>query len=265
MVYVEKDDIDFHEVEFNRMWQAVSPLRPASPRPFKRALDIGGGGGMHSAFLTRIAERVICMDFADQNANYGGEFIKLLKEKFERNNAAFDSTRLEFHAGDAMDLVYRDGAFDLVVSFNAFEHIPDPARAAAEVVRVLSRGGIAYLTFDPLWACDSGSHFFHRVPRPWEHLLVSQDTFANEMQKTGAGDDEISDFRSAMNKVRLEKFRALFKKGLGGVKLVAYQEWRGVSDPAHMDHPNFLAARNLGYSEDDLLVRGISVILTREK
>lgn len=262
MSYDEKADIDFHLGEYERMLAAIAPGRKSQGK-FARALDIGGGGGMHSVYLTRLAERVICTDFIDQNARYNGEFIKLLREKFERHGEPFDVARLEFHAGDAMNLIYRDASFDLVVSFNAFEHIPDPARAAAEVVRVLKPGGVAYISFDPIWACDTGSHFFHRVPLPWEHLLASTDDYAARMRGDGASDDEIDDFRGAMNHVRLDTFRSIFKKGIRGTHQVSYQEWRGVADPAHASHPNYAKARKLGYSDEDLMVRGICTVFTR--
>lgn len=43
--------------------------------------------------------------------------------------------------GDAHHLPFADGAFDAVVTFNTFEHLHDPRRAAAEVHRVLRPGG----------------------------------------------------------------------------------------------------------------------------
>ncbi|MHA6204601.1 class I SAM-dependent methyltransferase [Dyella soli] len=262
MDYQEKDDIATHRQEYDRMLAAIGFKSGA--QAFESALDVGGGGAMHSAFLTRIAKRVICTDFIDQNARYGGEFIKLLREKFERNDEPFNARSLEFHAGDAMNLVYKNAAFDLVVSFNALEHIPDPSRAVAEIIRVLKPGGLAYLTFDPIWSCDTGSHFFHRVPTPWEHLLVPQDEYALRMREAGSNDEEVGDFLHAMNKVRLDTFRRIFKTGLSQVKVLSYQEWQGVADESHLRHPNFGAARALGYSEEDLMVRGICVVLRRE-
>ena len=44
-------------------------------------------------------------------------------------------------AGDAHHLPFADGVFDSVVTFNTFEHLADPPRAATEVHRVLRPGG----------------------------------------------------------------------------------------------------------------------------
>jgi SAM-dependent methyltransferase len=42
---------------------------------------------------------------------------------------------------DAHHLPFRDQAFDAVVTFNTFEHLADPVRAASEIHRVLKPGG----------------------------------------------------------------------------------------------------------------------------
>lgn len=41
--------------------------------------------------------------------------------------------------GDAQQLAYPDGAFDLVCEFAALHHIPNPSRAVAEMIRVASK------------------------------------------------------------------------------------------------------------------------------
>jgi SAM-dependent methyltransferase len=43
--------------------------------------------------------------------------------------------------GDAARLPFTDGSFDGAVMFEVLEHVPDPAAAAAEVMRVLRSGG----------------------------------------------------------------------------------------------------------------------------
>lgn len=48
---------------------------------------------------------------------------------------------LDFEIGDAVELPFDDGAFDLVVSFETIEHVAEPDRALAEFRRVLSDEG----------------------------------------------------------------------------------------------------------------------------
>lgn len=261
MAYSEASDLDTHKTEYDRMLSAIGSV--GKDQIFERALDVGGGGAMHSAFLTRIAKKVYCLDAIDQNARYGGQFLKLLTEKFQRNNVPIDANRIEFHAGDAMDLIYKDALFDLVASFNAFEHIPDPSRALQEIIRVLKPGSLAYITLDPIWSCDTGGHFFHYVPVPWEHLIASPDTYRKMMARAGASDEEISDFPFAMNHVALETFRSAFKSCDPNVEIVSYHEWSGLSDESHKTHPNFRRCLGMGFSEEELLTRGIEVVLRK--
>src|SRR3954453_20744455 len=49
---------------------------------------------------------------------------------------------LEFEHADVGELPFEDGSFDLVVSFETLEHVPDAARAISEFRRVLADGGV---------------------------------------------------------------------------------------------------------------------------
>jgi SAM-dependent methyltransferase len=53
---------------------------------------------------------------------------------------------------DVMSLSYADESFDLIVSNDVMEHIPDPSKALGECFRVLKAGGevLATIPFDPV-------------------------------------------------------------------------------------------------------------------
>lgn len=70
--------------------------------------------------------------------------------------------RLRFQVGDACNMPFPDGYFDIVLAFSTLEHIPDPAardRAFLEVTRVLKSGGYAIITVPNLF---STFYFAHR-------------------------------------------------------------------------------------------------------
>ena len=207
--------------------------------------------------------KILCTDFSDQSARFGGEFVKLLHEKFVRNGYAFPISAFEFHAVDATKLIYRDGLFDLVVSFNALEHIPDPGLAISEMIRVARPGGLIYITFDPIWTCDSGSHFQHRVPEPWRHLL--DPAFAEAIVQAGGSQDEANEYRVAMNRKRLADYRAAFEAVRGRVDYLMETEWSGCVHPNHLKHPNFKRCLDAGYSRDELLTRGMAKLIRKPR
>ena len=64
--------------------------------------------------------------------------------------------------GDAHQLPFRDGSFDRVFAFNVFEHLREPARAAAEVARVLKPGGTVSIHTAFLQAVhEEPAHFYN--------------------------------------------------------------------------------------------------------
>ena len=228
-------------------------------------LDVGGAGGLHAGLLANRVKRIHCADVIDCQTQYNGEFPRLLKEKFFRNNFDFPLDPIEFNMTSAMDLIYRDALFDFVCSFNAFEHIPDPEIALSEIARVLKPGGYAYLTFDPIWTADTGNHFFHRVEEPWAHLVLKDEDFISEMKKNGADSWEIDEYKYAMNRVRLSCYKSIFsiQTKKFNLQLVNLITWKGLTQDSYRHHRNYQTALNMGFSEEELYTRGIEVIFKK--
>jgi SAM-dependent methyltransferase len=64
--------------------------------------------------------------------------------------------------GDAHQLPFRDESFDRAFAFNVFEHLREPARAAAEVARVLKPGGTVAIHTAFLQAVhEEPAHFYN--------------------------------------------------------------------------------------------------------
>lgn len=76
---------------------------------------------------------------------------------------------------DAARMTFPDASFDLVYSYDVFEHIEDLSGAVSEVVRVLRPGGAACITLLP-FSSEGGPHDYrtiggHRGDLPyWAHL-----------------------------------------------------------------------------------------------
>jgi ubiquinone/menaquinone biosynthesis C-methylase UbiE len=193
---------------------------------------------------------------------YEGEFLRLLREKHERHDRPFELSKVTFVRSDAQAQIFRDGMFDFVFSFNMFEHVPDPAVAMAEVIRVVKPGGVFYLQFDPIWTSPEGNHFSHRVPDPWAHLLCSSEDFVEKMRNAGAEEWEVSDFLNALNRWSFRSFQNLLQSvensKAARVERVEYWATTREEEP-RSGHPNFARLLTLGYSEQDLVVRGIRI------
>ncbi|HEV2369131.1 MAG TPA: class I SAM-dependent methyltransferase [Acidimicrobiales bacterium] len=68
-------------------------------------------------------------------------------------------------AADGNLMPFPDAAADLTFSSNVLEHVPDPARFLAEMVRVTRPGGLLYLSFTA-WLSPWGGH----ETAPWHYL-----------------------------------------------------------------------------------------------
>jgi len=78
---------------------------------------------------------------------------------------------VEFECADLLDLPLGDESIDLAVSVTVIQHVPHDAqaRAAAELARVLRRGGCALLLENTK---DVGQHVFARSINGWKALFA---------------------------------------------------------------------------------------------
>ncbi len=96
-------------------------------------LNLGSGPFLEFGSLDRLDRRFTVCDI-DPRA------IQLAKAHWGGLLAGADVVRAD------TKLPYGDAAFDLVVSMDVIEHVPDATRWAAEALRVLKPGGLLYLT-----------------------------------------------------------------------------------------------------------------------
>lgn len=76
--------------------------------------------------------------------------------------------------GSAESIPFEDESFDVVLSTQVLEHVPEPARAMTEAVRVLKRGGRLVLTVPGVWPTHEAPHDYWRFTRHGlEHLLAT--------------------------------------------------------------------------------------------
>lgn len=71
-----------------------------------------------------------------------------------------------------------DNSVDLAISFNVFEHIPNPSNALSEIVRVLRPGGVFFTVFGPTFNAASGPHLTRIVDLPFMHHLFPEGVVA---------------------------------------------------------------------------------------
>lgn len=100
----------------------------------KSILEIGFGDGYGSAYLAKVASKVVSIDYEEA-------VVLTAKNKYIASNLSFiymDATKLQFE----------DASFDIVCSFQVIEHIPEEKllQYLSEINRVLKDDGEFYLS-----------------------------------------------------------------------------------------------------------------------
>ncbi|MFZ1102896.1 MAG: methyltransferase domain-containing protein [Hyphomicrobiaceae bacterium] len=133
-------------------------VEAARPRATDVSLDVAcGPGSVVVAFARRVREAV------------GLDATEAMLEEARKLAARAHVGNVAWHRGSAYALPFADGAFDIVSSRFAFHHLQEPARAFAEMVRVVRPGGRIVLcdavaSDDPAKAAAFNAMERHRDP-----------------------------------------------------------------------------------------------------
>src|SRR5580700_2292563 len=112
-------------------------LEYLEPVEGKRVLEVACGRGGFSRLLATKGAIVCGADFSESA-------IQIAKDKLARIPALAD--RVTYQQADAQKLPFDDAAFDIVISCETIEHVPDHRAAVREMYRVCKPGGALYLT-----------------------------------------------------------------------------------------------------------------------
>jgi ubiquinone/menaquinone biosynthesis C-methylase UbiE len=154
----------------------------ASPLPGNRVLDVGCGTGIvarSAAPRVGASGRVVGIDLNEGML------------RVARRTAADLVPPVEWRQGDAISLPFPDGSFDVVASQQMLQFVPDPARAAREMRRVLATSGRLALS----------------VCRPIEHAVGYVPLAQGLRRHAGAAAEEI--MRSPFPAWSIEDFRRI--------------------------------------------------------
>jgi SAM-dependent methyltransferase len=137
-----------------RMNQAFRIGERVGTGPFGVVLDIGcGRGDNRLGLLERPEVAYIGLDIDPRH--------------FPAPGASTAGAR--FVEASAHSIPLEEASVDMVVSFNALEHIPDPARVLAQVARILRPGGVFFTQFGPPWHAPFGPHLVRHTGLPHVH------------------------------------------------------------------------------------------------
>jgi SAM-dependent methyltransferase len=166
-------------------------------------VEIGSADGMTACAIQETGHQAVAIDIdtsrTDPRARSAGVDVRQM-----------DATRIGFP----------DETFDLVYSYNAFEHIPDPTSTFAEVTRILRPGGMFFLSFTGLRWSPHGAHMYKALGIPYVTVLFDRPTIDAYLE--GRGEPTTFPW---VNEFGIEQFRGVFQSQ-PRMKTVRYTEAR---------------------------------------
>jgi len=159
------------------------------------------------------------------------------------------------------DLPVPSSSFDLVITYNTFEHVEDPKAALTELVRVCKKGGLIYVEFSPLYCSPLGLHSFS-FKMPYPQFLFSPSLIETKVRELGVNDlGEDMECLQPTNKWRIAQFREIWRNASCDVVNVTESPER-----RHLwivtEFPEAFCGRNL--TLDDLEIAGVAVMLRKK-
>jgi ubiquinone/menaquinone biosynthesis C-methylase UbiE len=111
---------------------------------FEHAVDVGGGYGRLSKYLTKFADKVTLAEPSQQQLDIAKIYLQ-------------DTPAVSQRLLQAADLKMKDKSADLVLVVRVLHHLPDPSQELKEISRVLKPGGTFLLEF------ANDAHFLNRI------------------------------------------------------------------------------------------------------
>lgn len=210
--------------------------------PGKRVLEAGCGDGMTASVLSNFGHQVTLIDIEDWRDT-------------RARNLNFLSVDLCKKIPNAHD------TFDMIFSFNTFEHILDPEKALCNLITVCKTGGMIYLDFGPLYWSPWGLHAHKTINIPYLHLLFPIDFIKDKVSKIGISDlGQKRNELQPVNKWTIRNYERLFEKC--GCKIEQFEKILNkdfLNVP--QEFPQAFRGRSLSY--EDITIQALRVILKK--
>jgi SAM-dependent methyltransferase len=185
-----------------RLQERIKRFEGAFPiNPELRYLDMGCGTGELTIALAKLGCRhVTGVDFVPRNITTCQKHA----EQLGLGNV------VQFICQDLNNWIPQK-KYDVLLSFDAFEHIDAPDRFLRKMADFVSPDGVAVLAFGPLFHSPFGDHQwdFYRVQIPWRGALFSEKAqlkIRRECFRPTDRAETIKDVVGGMNRMRYSEF-----------------------------------------------------------
>ena len=169
--------------------------------PNLRYLDMGCGSGELTIGLAQMGlKRIVGVDFLPR-------FVESARANALRAGVG---SRVQFECADLRRWQPAE-KFDVLLSFDAFEHIAEPAAFLRRMRDFLGPRGVAVVSFGPLFHSPFGDHMgsFFRFPLPWRGALFNEQAMLRVRRECFRPTDpgtRYADIAGGLNGMRFTEF-----------------------------------------------------------
>jgi 2-polyprenyl-3-methyl-5-hydroxy-6-metoxy-1,4-benzoquinol methylase len=180
----------------------------------KKILDLGASNG--ECLIAAHEFKIAHIDGLDYSS-----------EKFQshRERVTPSDTKINFIESDISKAILPSEQYDVVLSYNCFEHFHEPEKVLQSCWHTLKPGGLFYSSFGPLFLSARGAHRYSRTGIPFIQNIFSREvafdliykylnSYEGKNSYTGEQVTNLDPYPE-MNKWSFNKFQQLFKTAEG--------------------------------------------------
>jgi len=182
--------------KFRKLFERFEGHLPVDPS--LSYLDMGcGTGELTLAFAGLGAKHITGVDFLPRNIDRAQAYAR------------------ELGTGEGVHFICRDlrawspdEKYDVLLSFDALEHIEDPETFLRKMTDFIAPGGSAVLAFGPLFHSPFGDHMwdFFRLQVPWRGVLFSEKAVLRVRRECFRSTDPASNYREIAGGLNLMRY-----------------------------------------------------------
>jgi 2-polyprenyl-3-methyl-5-hydroxy-6-metoxy-1,4-benzoquinol methylase len=122
--------------------------------------------------------------YVNQATNKDVNASKVLEQRrneIRSQHPDLDQSKINFHDLSVFEMDFKD-EFDIIFSWETFEHILNPKEALKRIYKALKPGGISFHVYNPFF-CVSGGHSMCTLDYPFAHILMTNEDFKKYTQE----------------------------------------------------------------------------------
>ena len=153
------------------------------PLQGKKIMDIGCYLGIQCFGAMELgAESAVGIDIPEYYINASSDkeinasqILTQRRDDIRKFHPHLDQSKISFEDTSVFEMDY-ENEFDIIFSWETFEHITNPEEALKRIHKALKPGGISFNAYNPFF-CISGGHSMCTLDFPFAHALMTNEDF----------------------------------------------------------------------------------------